>query len=322
MSARKNSASGKSAAPEMVLTRILNAPRERVFQAWTDAVELARWWGSNDFTNPVCEVNAQRGGAIRIHMRAPNGTTYPMMGIYQEIVALERLVFTSSALGEHGEPLFDVLNTVTFAEEGGKTRLTVEARVIKTTPAAAPYLKGQEAGWSQSLGRLASHLQGKQEADGERSAHHETFVIERSFGFAPGVVFGAWADPAAKAAWFGGGPSEWRQLEREFDFRVGGRERLSGEWPGGRVSAFNSTYHDIVPDERIVYAYDMRLNGIRISVSLATVQFKADGAGTRLIVTEQGVFLDGYDDAGSREHGTRSLLDQLDAALQREATGT
>jgi uncharacterized protein YndB with AHSA1/START domain len=322
MSARKNSPGEQRAVPDMVLTRVLNAPRDLVFKVWTDAEQLAKWWGPKGFSNPVCEVGLHPGGAIRIHMRGPDGVVYPMTGVYQEIVAPERLVFASSALGENDQPLFEVLHTVTFAEEGHKTRLTVRAQVVKTTAAAAPHLKGQEEGWSQSLDRLDRLLNSKQEPEFvmTRSTHHGTFVIERAFAFARSVVFAAWADPVAKARWFTG-PAQWRQLDREFDFRVGGHERLSGGPPGGRVSIFSSSYYDIVQDERIVYAYDMRLNEARISVSLATVEFKADGAATQLIVTEQGVFLDGYDDAGSREHGTRALLDQLDAVLRREAAG-
>jgi uncharacterized protein YndB with AHSA1/START domain len=92
---------------------------------------------------------------------------------------------------------------------------------------------------------------------------------------------------------------------------------LSGEWPTGTVSKFDCTYFDIVPNERIVYVYEMHLDDKKISVSLATVEFKwADGGATRLIVTEQGAFLDGYDDAGSRKHGTNDLLDRMTESLK------
>lgn len=150
----------------------------------------------------------------------------------------------------------------------------------------------------------------------ERSTHHNTFVIERVYAASPQRVFKAFADPAAKARWFEG-PAEWEKGPREFDFRVGGRERNSGGPKGGPVHRFDALYYDIVPNERIVYSYDMYLDATRISVSLTTVELKPAGAGTRLIFTEQGVFLDGYDDAGSREHGSRWLLEKLDEALQR-----
>jgi uncharacterized protein YndB with AHSA1/START domain len=100
------------------------------------------------------------------------------------------------------------------------------------------------------------------------------------------------------------------------DFRVGGAERLKGRWANGVVSTFDAVYHDIVPNERIVYSYTMHLDEKKISVSLATMQLKSAGSGrTTLKVTEQGAFLDGYDDAGSRERGTGFLLDRLGASL-------
>jgi uncharacterized protein YndB with AHSA1/START domain len=150
----------------------------------------------------------------------------------------------------------------------------------------------------------------------ERSAVHATFCIERTYDASPPHVFKAFADPAAKAKWFGGSPDKWKEIKREFDFRVGGREHASGAWHNGPVSVFNCIYHDIVPNERIVYSYDMHLDEKRISVSLATIEMKRAGSGTRLILTEQGVFLDGYDDAGSRERGTSGLLDKLGESLR------
>jgi uncharacterized protein YndB with AHSA1/START domain len=143
---------------ELVLTRVFDAPRELVFKAWTDPKHVAQWWGPHGFTNPVCELDVRPGGAIRIHMRGPDGTVYPMTGVCQEIVEPERLVFTSAALGADGNLMFEVLTTVTFAEQNGKTKQTMRARVIKTTAQAAQYLAGMEAGWTQSLERLAKSL--------------------------------------------------------------------------------------------------------------------------------------------------------------------
>ncbi len=143
---------------ELVLTRVFDAPRELVFKAWTDPKRVAQWWGPHRFTNPVCDLDVRPGGAIRIHMRGPDGTVYPMTGVYQEVVEPERLVFTSAALDADGNPMFEVLTTVTFAEQGGKTKQILRARVIKSTAEAAPYLKGMEAGWTQSLERLAESL--------------------------------------------------------------------------------------------------------------------------------------------------------------------
>ena len=151
----------------------------------------------------------------------------------------------------------------------------------------------------------------------ERSVEHATFVVERTYDAPPAQVFSAWADPTAKRRWFGS--AEEGGGEFELDFREDGRELNRGAGPDGRTYTFEARYHEILPEERIVYAYDMHLEDTRISVSLATVQLEPEGDGTRLTFTEQGAFLDGYDDAGQREHGTRALFDLLEAALKREA---
>ncbi len=150
----------------------------------------------------------------------------------------------------------------------------------------------------------------------KRATVHDTFTIDRLFGFDRKLVFGAWTSAEAKSRWFVG-PSGWEMQQRELDFRVGGRERLVGRRPDGTRSTFDARYHEIVPNERIVYAYDMYTNDVQISISLATVEFVEQGAGTRLKVTEQGVFLDEFKDRGGREEGTRILIDQLERSLHR-----
>ena len=152
------------------------------------------------------------------------------------------------------------------------------------------------------------------ETKSARSATQGVFTIERAFAASPARVFAAFATPEGKSRWFSGS-DEWTLLHREMDFSVGGRERLEGRWPSGKVSAFNSIYFDIAPNERIIHCYDMHVDGVLISVSLATIEMRPQGAGTRLTYTEQGMFLDGYDDNGSREHGARFLLDRLEASL-------
>jgi uncharacterized protein YndB with AHSA1/START domain len=149
----------------------------------------------------------------------------------------------------------------------------------------------------------------------ERSVEHATFVVQRSYDASPARVFAAWADPTAKARWFGAPEGT---AEFELDFRVGGREFNRGAVEGQEYT-YEARYQDIVPDERIVYAYDMHMGGTRISVSLGTVELRPEGGGTRLTFTEQGVFLDGLDTPQRREQGTGGLLDALGAELERRA---
>ncbi|HWA92805.1 MAG TPA: SRPBCC family protein [Rhizomicrobium sp.] len=147
------------------------------------------------------------------------------------------------------------------------------------------------------------------------SVVQSSFTIHRVYDAPVEMVFQAFADPKAKARWFARSDGGWEAAIREQDFRVGGRDRTKGVLPNGHTSDFQCEYRDIVENERIVYVYDMFVDDRKISVSLAIVQFAREGKATRLSVTEHGAFLDGYDDAGGREHGTGLLLDQLGQSL-------
>jgi len=153
-----------------------------------------------------------------------------------------------------------------------------------------------------------------EQAIDERSTTHATFVIERTYDAPPQRVFDAWADPAAKTQWFG--PPNKPQGAYSLDFREGGSEHLAIPTPDGPEYSFDALYQDIVPGQRIVYTYDMHRDEQRISVSVATIEIEPAGAGTRLTLTEQGVYLDGLDTSAAREHGTNVLMDTLGALME------
>jgi uncharacterized protein YndB with AHSA1/START domain len=145
---------------EMVLSRTIAAPRELVFKAWTDPKQMAQWWGPNMFTVPLIELDVRPGGAIRIDMRGPDGTVYPMSGVFREIAEPERLIFASTAVeDEQGDPQLQTLSTITFTEQGGGTEVKWQERVTKATPKAAGALEGMEEGSRQTLDRLAKFLE-------------------------------------------------------------------------------------------------------------------------------------------------------------------
>jgi uncharacterized protein YndB with AHSA1/START domain len=148
----------------------------------------------------------------------------------------------------------------------------------------------------------------------DRSTEHATFVIERTYDAAPARVWRAWTDPEQKLQWFG--PRELDKPDHELEFRVGGIERMTVRTPDGALYTYSARYQDIVEGERFVHTYEMYRDDERMSVSVATVEFAADGPGTKLTLTEQGVFLDGLDTVAEREHGTRELLDTLAGALE------
>jgi uncharacterized protein YndB with AHSA1/START domain len=151
---KNNAASGKLQA-ELVITRVFGAPRDVVFKAWTDPKQMAQWWGPKNFTNPVCELDVRSGGAWRIVMRAPDGVEYECGGVYSEVVKPERLVFTNNAYDREGTTLLEGVTSVTFEAQGAKTKLTLETHVVGKVSYAAQMLAGMEAGWNQSLDRLA-----------------------------------------------------------------------------------------------------------------------------------------------------------------------
>lgn len=142
-------------------------------------------------------------------------------------------------------------------------------------------------------------------------------TLERRYDCNPRQTFSAFAHPELKRQWFAN-PGNWPDAVWELDFRVGGGEVSSGGSPGDTHRAFKSRFHDIVEDERIVFAYDLLLDHRLVSVSLTTIEFSADGDGTRLVFTEQGAFFDDLDDPASREHGTGKLLDALERFLAGE----
>jgi uncharacterized protein YndB with AHSA1/START domain len=148
---------------------------------------------------------------------------------------------------------------------------------------------------------------------------HDTFVISRTYDSPVASVFRAWADPTRKARWFAGSADALGH-GYELDFRVGGHEINSGGPPGGPVYTYAAQFRDIVVDQRIVYTYEMHADGAQISVSVATVEFRRSDTKTQLVLTEQGVFLDGLDTVDQREEGTQALLDSLAGSLAQEAS--
>ena len=145
-------------------------------------------------------------------------------------------------------------------------------------------------------------------------AIHGTFTIDRVYDASPARVFKAFADPKSKARWFAGPPGT-QEFKRELDFRPGGEEILHGRLPNGSESRFVARYHEIVPNERLVYVYDMHVNSGFMSVSLATIELTPQGGKTALRFTEQAVYVDGHDGNESRRQGTAFLLEQIAANL-------
>ena len=142
-------------ARETVIMRLFDAPRELVWRAWTEPEQVAQWWWPDGFSTTVSGLDLRPGGSLRLEMHAPDGTVFPMNAVFEEVLAPERLVFTSSILEDAaGIPALEVRQSVSFAEYQGKTQLTLRLLVLKAAPEAAGALAGMEMGWSQSLNHL------------------------------------------------------------------------------------------------------------------------------------------------------------------------
>lgn len=293
---------------DLVLTRMLDAPRQVVFRAWTDPVRLAQWWGPHGFTNPVCEMDARPGGAIRIHMRAPDGTTYPSRGVVREIVEPERLVFTMAPEDGEGRPIFEVLTRVTFAEAdgGARTRLTLEVSLLTATPGAARYLDGMEQGWSQSLERLAAT------AAATRAAEGPALVLVRRFRAPPALVHAAWTRPEMLAQWWG--PHHTRVERAELDVRAGGRFRVVLVEDTGERHEVSGTYTEVEPERRLVFSWAWVSTPER--VSRVTVTFRPVPEGTELTLVH-----DRFADAGTATRHRRGWTESLERLEARVAAG-
>jgi uncharacterized protein YndB with AHSA1/START domain len=143
---------------DVVITRTLDAPRDLVFAAFTDARRLAAWWGPEGFTTPDAAADVRPGGALRLDMHSPDGTVYRGGGTYHEIEPPGRLVFSTTIVGDNDEDLAEFRNTLTLVERDGKTELTLSIRFVHASPVVAPRIAMMEQGWNSSLDCLADYL--------------------------------------------------------------------------------------------------------------------------------------------------------------------
>jgi uncharacterized protein YndB with AHSA1/START domain len=242
----KTSTAANPLERELTLTRVFDAPRELVFQAWTDPAHLKQWWGPHGFTTPACEVDLRVGGAWKIVMRFPDGSNeHTMQAVYREILPPERLAFTSVALDKDGNRLLEGLTTVTFADLGGKTKLTLHTRMVGLVSYAPRMLEGMEAGWSQSLERLAEKL-----ATPATTSDRE-IVATRVFDAPRELVFQMWTDPEHISHWWG--PRGFTTTTQEMDARPGGVWRHVMHGPDGTDYPNEIVYLEIAKPERLVY---------------------------------------------------------------------
>jgi uncharacterized protein YndB with AHSA1/START domain len=138
--------------PELKMARVFDAPKRMVFEAWSKAEYVSRWFTPAPLTTPACEVDLRPGGVFRLVMRMPNGVEFPMDAHFTEVVSNERIAFVATI---HGG--VEIQTTVTFAESDGKTTLTVHQVYSRESDAT----RGAHAGWTATLNQLAAHLKAR-----------------------------------------------------------------------------------------------------------------------------------------------------------------
>jgi uncharacterized protein YndB with AHSA1/START domain len=297
------------AGKEVVIARTFDAPRDLVFRAWTDPEHVGRWWGPREFTNSVAEWDARPGGRIRLDMIGPDGTPHPMKGVFHEVTPTTRLVFTSTAMEDaKGTPQLEAHNTVTFAESGGKTTLTLRAVVVKATPEVAPALAGMEAGWTQSLDKLDTEVTGT--ADRE-------IVVTRMFEAPRELVFDAWTNPEHVGRWWG--PNGFTTTTSAMDVRPGGEWRYVMHGPDGRDYPNWVIYQEVSRPRRLVYDHggeDDEPVRFRVTVTFAEMLGKT-------ILTMRSVFPTGAErDRVVKKYGAEEGARQTLARLHEHLDAT
>jgi uncharacterized protein YndB with AHSA1/START domain len=228
---------------EIVITRIFDAPRKLVWQAWTEPKHIQGWWGPHGFEAVKPTVDLRVGGEMNFDMRTPDGTILPGVGIIREVKAPEKLVISTIGFADaDGNPQFEAINTISLAEEGSnKTKLTLRIEVVQATAAMIDGIKGMNRGWSETLQKMAEHLDlVRWGVDGRKAetsfvvpGDRPVVVIRRTFDAPRDLVWKALTEPKMRAEWWG--PARYKTNVRELDARTGGKWRIYKIYDNGKV---------------------------------------------------------------------------------------
>ena len=307
-----------AAAKTFVFSREFDAPQEMVFKAWTEPQQLARWWGPKYFINTRCEIDLRRGGAIAIDQKHPDGTVFPMRGMFHEIDAPNRLVFTMQAMIDaNGTPALEAFGVVTFEARGEKTLLTMHATITKS-PEIDGVLDAMQEGWTESLEKLADDFT----TGGQ-------FTISRLFDAPRELVWDVWTKCEHLAKWWG--PKGMSVAKCELDFRPGGTFHYGLRTPDGSIMWGKWTFREIEKPKRFVVlaGFSDEAGGITRhpmapdwpALMLSTMEFEAHGEQTIVTVhwapydateVEKAIFEKSH---ASMQGGWGGTFDQLDAYL-------
>ncbi len=322
------------AGKELTITRVFDAPREMVWKAWTQPEYMKRWWGPKDFTAPAVNIDLRVGGRYVYCMRGagPDGQVrdYWGTGTYREIVPMERIVSTDSFAdadgnivpaahyGMSGDFPLELLVTVTFEEEAGKTRMTLAHVGIPE----GEMMEMTKTGWSESFDKLEESLKTTREKEPEEKT---TIIAEpgkpeilatRVFDAPRELVFKVSMDPKLIPQWWG--PRYLTTIVEKMDVRPGGKWRFIQRDPAGNEYAFNGEYREVTPPERVVQTFEFE--GMPGHISVETAEYEEYDGKTRLnerVVFESVEDRDGMLASGG-ESGWIESHDRLEELLKKE----
>ncbi len=309
---------------EIVATRVLAAPRALVFSLWTDPRHIAQWWGPDGFTTTTHEMDVRPGGVWRFVMHGPDGVDYKNKLVYREVVAPERLVYDHVS-----GPPFHV--TVTFAEQGGKTAVTMRM-IFESEAVRENVIKqfGALDGLTQTLGRLGDHVAHTVGLGSALPPAGQEVVITRLVDAPREVVFKAWTEPKRLKQWWG--PRGFTTPFCAVDLRPGGVFHYCMRSPEGRDIWGKGVYREIVVPERIVYTDTFAdADGNLVSPTyyglstghpdetLVTVLFTAQGHQTK--VTVQHAVPESVPERSGIKQGWTEMLDRLAEELAKTSLG-
>lgn len=311
---------------ELIITRVFDAPRERVWRAWTDPELFKRWWGPENFSSPVAEMDLRVGGKYLACMRSPDGQNYWSTGEYREIVPLERLVYTDAFADEKGQvvpashygmdPSFprELLVTVTFEDLDGKTRMTL-------SHAGMPEGEMKEMtglGWQTSFDKLAKAVERSHATKWTYDSDLQV-TVERIFDAPRELVFRVYTEPQFIPKWWG--PGYLKTAVDHADVRPGGSYRYIQTDPDGNRYVFFGDYLTVIPPERLVSTFQW--DGAPGHTITDDATFENLTGRTRLRIVSRFSSIEARDamlQGGDMEEGANETYDRL-AQLLAELAG-
>jgi uncharacterized protein YndB with AHSA1/START domain len=292
MAERKSDSAKATADQEIVITRIVSAPRELVWTAWTDPEQVVKWWGPKGFTTTVHMMDVRPGGVWHHTMHGPDGSDYPNHSTFIEVVKPERIVFSHGG-GKKGGPGVQFESTWTFDALGDKTQVTI--RMVFASAAERDRVArefGAIEGGNQTLARLEDYVTEARQTETTNPMERE-IVIERVFDAPRELVFHAWVDPQHLARWFG--PKVFTIPVCETDARVGGAWHIVMRSPDGQEFPCGGVYREIVKPERLVFTNNsVDKEGNPVINGLTTVTFAEHDGKTKLTLRTHGTAMVDY----------------------------